>query len=185
MIKLIAKFITTTPADLIRKYLLGLTLFLTLLLGFSFWYITTTSRNLARNIRIARELTGKADLLISEYNAVIQEEDNLAETLTKKKDFTGLKSYFERFCQATKMTPEPGWSDTAEIKEINGNDRFEEESLHAQIKNIKMKDIVQYIDAIEKDELLTLKELSIEKNDKTLAIKLTVAAKRFKRTIEE
>jgi hypothetical protein len=185
MIQMIAKFIATTPADLIKKYLLILIFSLISLLGLSFWYISTTSSNLTRNIRIAGDFAGKTDQLIREYNAVIQEEDNLAESLAKKKDFTGLKSYFERFCQAVKMTPEPGWSDTAEIKEINGNDRFEEESLHAQIKNIKLKDIVQYIDAIEKDDLITLKELSVEKNDKTLTLKLTIASKRFKRTIEE
>ena len=48
-----------------------------------------------------------------------------------------------------------------------------------------MQDVVTYIDAIEKDDLINLKELDLEKTDKTLSIKMIIAAKRFKRTVEE
>ena len=48
-----------------------------------------------------------------------------------------------------------------------------------------MKELVQYIDAIEKDDLISLKELSVEKSDKKLTLKITISTKRFKRTVEE
>lgn len=185
MINTIAKLILSTPQDLGRKYILGVVAGIVILLCTSLYYINAQSASLARSISQARSLASKTDNLISEYNAVTQEEDNLADTLSKKKDFTGLKSYFERFCQTNKITPEPGWSETAEVKEISGSDRFEEEMLHAQIKNIKMKELVQYIDAIEKDDLISLKELSVEKSDKKLTLKITISTKRFKRTVEE
>jgi hypothetical protein len=185
MINTIAKLILSTPPDLGRKYILGIIAVIITLLSTSLYYINVQSASLAKSISQARSMAAKTDSLISEYNAVTQEEDNLADTLSKKKDFAGLKSYFERFCQTNKITPEPGWSETAEVKEISGSDRFQEETLLAQIKNIKMKELVQYIDAIEKDDLISLKDLSVEKNDKKLSLKMTISTKRFKRTVEE
>ncbi len=185
MITPIAQFIISLQEEVATRYLAIFMGCCILLTGAGLYYVHITSTGLVKSIQQARALSGKTDVLINDYNAIMQEENNLAELLSKKTDYSNLKSYFERFCQSSKITPEPGWADTTEVKEIPGSDKFEEEYLHAQIKNIKMQDVVTYIDAIEKDDLINLKELDLEKTDKTLSIKMIIAAKRFKRTVEE
>ena len=185
MITRLAKFIMSTQEDAASRYIAITMGCCVLMLCSGLYFIQSKSSQFVSGIRQARTFASKTDALISDYNAITQEEDNLAELLSKKTDYSNLKSYFERFCQTNKITPESGWAETTEVKEISGSDRFEEESLRAQIKNIKMQELILYIDAIEKDELINLKELDVEKTDKTLSVKMTIAAKRFKRTVEE
>jgi len=185
MLHELTQLFLSISADDARKYIAGVVMLTLAGLCASFYYINTKSSQHVRAITQARALSSKTDELISSYNAVIQEEDNLAALLHKKTDYNSLKSYFERFCQANKITPETGWAETNEVREIAGNTRFEEEQLNAQFKKIAFKDIVLCIDAIEKDDLLHLKELDIEKSDGTLSVKMKLAANRFKRTIEE
>ena len=185
MITAIAQFIISLQEDTTSKYLAIFMGSAVLILCSGLYYVHARSTQLVRGIQQTRALASKTDELIGDYNAITQEENNLAELLSKKTDYSNLKSYFERFCQANKITPEPGWAETTEVKEVSGSDRFEEEYLHAQIKNIKMRELVTYIDAIEKDDLINLKELDLEKTDKTLSVKMIIAAKRFKRTMEE
>ncbi len=185
MITALARLFITTSEDTARKgIVLGALAIIAGLMG-GFYYIKTNTTAYTKAIIQARSLASKTDELISAYNAVTQEEDNLADLLAKKTDYTGLKSYFERFCQSQKVTPEPGWAETTEVKEITGSERFEEEQLSVQFKKITLKDLVQCIDALEKDDLLHLKELDIEKSDGSLTAKMAIAAKRFKRTVEE
>ena len=185
MITALAHFIISLQEEVSSKFIAIFMGCCVLFLCSGLYYIHSKSTQLVRGIQQARSLATKTDELIGDYNAITQEENNLAELLSKKTDYSNLKSYFERFCQASKITPEPGWAETTEVKEITGSDRFEEEYLHAQIKNVKMRELVTYIDAIEKDDLINLKELDLEKTDKTLSVKMVIAAKRFKRTMEE
>jgi hypothetical protein len=185
MLHELTQLFISISADDARKYIAAVVMLTLTGLCASLYYVNTKSSQHVRSITQARALSTKTDELISAYNAVIQEEDNLAALLAKKTDYNSLKSYFERFCQANKVTPETGWAETNEVREIAGSTRFEEEQLHAQFKKIAFKDIVLCVDAIEKDDLLHLKELDIEKSDGTLSVKMTLAAKRFKRTIEE
>ena len=185
MLTSITNLLISLPEDFARKYI-AIAMALTLVgLCAGLYYIQTQTSQSIRSITQARALASKTDELISSYNAVTQEEDTLADRLLKNTDYSSLKSYFERFCQARKTTPESGWAETTETKEISGSDRFEEEQLTAQFKKIALKDLVQTIDAIEKDELLHLKEVAIDKSDGNLSVKMTIAAKRFKRMVEE
>lgn len=185
MLTELARIFVSIHTDEARKYI-GIAMLLTLAgLGGSLYYIHTQTSQQINAIIQARALASKTDSLIIAYNAVTQEEDNLANLLEKKTDYNSLKSYFERFCQANKITPEPGWADSTEVREIAGSTRFEEEQLNAHFKKIPLREAILFIDAVEKDDLLHLKELDLEKSDGSLSVKMTLAAKRFKRTMEE
>ena len=185
MLTSVTKFLFYLPEDMVRKYIAALISITLLGLSSGIYYIHTQTSLHIKSITQARALASKTDELISSYNAVTQEEDNLADLLNKKTDYSNLNSYFERFCQDRKITPESGWAETTEIKEISGSDRFEEEQLTANFKKITLKEAICTIDAIERDELLHLKEVVLDKSDGSLSIKMTLAAKRFKRTVEE
>lgn len=180
-----AKLIATLPQEESRKYLSISLLVVLMFVGGTFYYLQTKSAQLIKSIVQARQLASRTDELIDRYVEVTREEDLLAGLLEKRNDYNNLRSYFERFCQQNKISPEAGWAETTQTLEIAGSDRFEEEQLTATFKKQKTRDIVVLIQTLEKDELLNLKELEIEKATDSLTAKITIAAKKFKKVLEE
>ena len=156
---------------------------LALMIAGSFYYIRTKSSDLIGAIKKTSEFSHATEELINQYNVIIKEEESLAALLETKSDYNNLKSYFERICKQNSLVPEAGWAESSESLEIPGNEQFEEERLTSSFKGLSTKDAISLIDTLDKDEIVHLKQIELEKTEKSLTVNVTITAKKHKQGI--
>jgi hypothetical protein len=179
----IIQFLLGLPAPQMLLYIRIALAGLVILIAGSFYYIRTKSSELIDAIKKTSEFSHATEELINQYNVIIKEEESLAALLEKKSDYNNLKSYFERICKQNSLTPEAGWAESSESLEIPGNEQFEEERLTCSFKGLSTKDAITLIDNFDKDEILYLKQIELEKVEKSLTVKIMLTAKKLKQGI--
>lgn len=140
------------------------------------YYTYTTSSELITRIEQVKALAQKASALAQKYEKIQEEEIRLQTLLEKYKDFN-IKIYFEQFCKAQGLVPDPTWDTSVEtVKE-----KFEEVTLPATFKGQTTQKLVKILEALEKNEIIYIKMLDIktEKSSKTISFDITLATKRM------
>lgn len=145
------------------------------------YFIYTKSSDLIEKIRMTKKLTLKTMNIIKTHKKMQKEEDKLQKLLEQEKNFN-IKTYFEQFCSKQKITPNGNWETTTQ--ELLGSDKFDEISLSATFKNETTQKLVTILEALNKKEIVYIKELIIKnENDKRIIFDITIATKKFKRDV--
>ena len=162
----------------------NLTLFLVVIIISSLsvtYFIYTKSSDLIEKIRITKKLTLKTMNIIETHKKMQKEEDKLQKLLEEEKDFD-IDTYFEQFCSEQKITSEGSWETTTQ--ELAGSDKFDEVSLSVTFKNQTTQKLVTILEALSKKDIVYIKELIIKnENNKKIIFDITIATKKFKRSV--
>lgn len=153
------------------------------ILGGIVGYIHITSQDLITQINQLQRLRITNNKILARYSALQGKELAFIAQMQERKDFS-IKTYFERFIKEHNITAEGNWAET-EKRPISGNDLFEEEILKASFKNMTTEKIVGILGDFEKDNFVDVKEASLKLEGSSVTLDLVLAAKRFKKTIEE
>jgi len=176
----IVTYITNLNAQAFQQQLIGTLAAVTLLLGgmiYMFYMSTATQIQRAHSII---KLATKAEKIVADNRGITQEEERIADILEKNRDFN-IKSFFEQFTREHNVTPEPNWATTT--NPIEGNEKFEEVMLPATFKHQTTKTLVTLLDALDKKEIVYLKEINIVKEGQTIRFDLILATKKSRRVI--
>jgi hypothetical protein len=146
-------------------------------------YIQIASEDLITQINQLQRLRIANNKILTRYAALQDKELAFNAQMQERKDFS-IKTYFERFIKEHNITAEGNWAET-EKRAIPGNDLFEEEILKASFKNMTTEKIVGILGDFEKDNFVDVKEASLKLEGSTVTLDLVLAAKRFKKMIEE
>ncbi len=159
-----------------EKYVLVSLAVVCLLMGGVTYFIYSTSNGLVKDIKQLQKLAKKSARLVDDFELMQKEEEKIRKILNKHKGFN-LGSFFEKFCKDQGVKPEPNWSPTSESL----NPQFEEVSLAATFKGQATENLVKMLEAIDKNEILYVKELRIRKEkDKTITFDISLATQRSK-----
>jgi len=142
------------------------------------YYIYNESSSLVQKIKTIERVANKATDILNENKKMEFEEKRLTTLLEANKEFN-IKSFFEQFYQQQGMTPEPNW-DTIVIP-VEGNDKFDEVILNATFKKQTTTNLTRILDALDKNEMVYIKELTVKKEEnKQISIQMLLATKRYK-----
>jgi len=109
-----------------------------------------------------------------------KEEQRLKDILDKNKDFT-MPGFFEQFCREQNIVPEQGWNPLSEPV----NDKFDEIILKATFKGLSTEKLVKIIEALDKKEIVYIKQLEIHnEGENKINVDLTLATKKYKTLLE-
>ena len=122
----------------------------------------------------------KSNVILTNNKRIEKEEIRIQELLIKNKDFN-IKSYFEQFAREHNVTPESGWDTT--INPIEDNEKFDEVILLASFKNQTTKTLAILLEALDKKEIVYIKELAIQHEEQKIAFDLTLATKKPRRLL--
>jgi hypothetical protein len=178
----IVTYITQLSAKDFQKQLIIVISVITISIVGIMYYVYQQGSARVRQIKQLGQLTQKVATVLADNARIQKEEDRIQELLVKNKDFN-IKSYFEQFCREHNVVPEPNWDTT--INPIEGNEKFEEVILPATFKNQNTKKLVGLLDVLDKNDIVYLQELAINKEKQLINVDLTIATKRLRRVLEE
>lgn len=143
---------------------------------FALYYIHQKNEELITQIKQMRTLSGKLMNIFENNRNMIKEELRIKELLDKNRDFT-MKGFFEQFCREQNLIPEQGWDTRTE----QVSEKFDEVTLPATFKQQTTESIVKVLDALEKKDIVYIKELDV-RNDGPgkIAVTITLATKKYK-----
>ncbi len=163
----------------VRYYTLGILGGLCGILAMMLLYINSTNQDLITRIKQLYVLSGKVERIIEENNKMIADEQHFKDLLDKDKNFT-IQGFFEQFCREQTITTER-W----DVHETSVNENFDERILSATIKDLTTQRLVQILDALDKKEIIYIKELSIHNdNSGKISCTLSIATKTYKAVVE-
>ena len=143
------------------------------------WVIFDKKSELIKRLKTLNNLTEKSFRIIEDNRRMTKEELRLKEVLDKDKDFT-IKGFFELFCREQNLSPDP-WDARSEPV----NDRFDEILLPATFKDITSDKLVKTLEALNKKEIVYLKEIVIKNTGRgKITVTMTIATKRYKSSLE-
>lgn len=148
--------------------------------GAILYTVYTTSEELITKMKKIDEFAKKTSLILATYEKMKIQEDRYQSVIEKNKDFT-LSGAFEQFCREQNITPEPGWAASTN----NLNEKFDEISLPATFKGLTTEKLVALLDALDKKDLLYVKDLKIKNTgSKQISCEITIATNKYKTSFE-
>ncbi len=148
--------------------------------GISYW-VYQQSDTLIVEIKKIETLSNKAIKILAEYERLQQDARRVQDLFDQNKDFT-IQSFFETFCKEQGITPERGWSARTE----ETNERFDETVLAAIFKGLATEKIVKILVALDKNNIVYIKELSLKnEGNKKITLEITIATKKIKKGFEQ
>lgn len=179
LVKLIM-FIQQLEKKDFNRYI-GITLGSVILLTATIMYsVHCKCQDLIDNMKRTEILAQKVSTILTTYEKMKAEENRYQNLIEKNKDFT-LSASFEQLCREQNINPEPGWVSRNE----SINEKFDELSLPATFKGITTEKLVAFLDALDKKELIYVKEIKI-KNDgsKQITCEITIATNKYKTSFD-
>lgn len=174
----LATYIQNLTKKDFERYLILFISGVVLLSGVAVYHVYKKNNNLVARIKRIEKLTTQTEKTINENKKLIVKEAQLQQLLEKNKEFN-IKTYFEQFTSQQNITPEP-W-DTFTIP-VEGTDKFDEIVLHANFKNQTTQKLVSVLDALDKQEIIYIKDLSVKNEmNRKITFELTIATKKYKR----
>lgn len=179
LLKFVA-FIQQMQKKEFERYL-GITLIgVTLITGMILYTVYSKSEELIVKMKKIDELAQKTSTILATYEKMKTEEDQYQSIIEKNKDFT-LNGAFEQFCREQNLNPEPGY--LAHTDSIN--EKFDEQSLPVTFKGLTTEKLVTLLDALDKKELMYVKELKIKNTgSKQISCEITIATNKYKASFE-
>ena len=148
--------------------------------GLVIFYIHTKNNELIMRTKQLRTLTEKSFRLIQDNRDMVKEEQRWKEKLDKEKNFT-MQGFFEQFCREQNITPEQGWNARTEPV----SEKFDEIILLATIKGQTTESLVGILAALEKKEIVYIKELTVRtESPGKISFDITLATKKYKSLTE-
>lgn len=174
----IANYIQKLNKKEFEKLLLIILLAVTVTCLGSIYFIYNKSSLLVENIKLTTKLANKTTSILNENKKMDFEQKRLTQILETNKNFN-IKTFFEQFTQQQAIPPEPAW-DTMVVP-VEGNEKFDEIILTANFKNQITANLTRMLDALDKNEMVYIKELIINHEEhQKISFKITIATKRFK-----
>ncbi len=172
----IAAYIQNLEHKQFKNYLLMSLLGVACAAGGIVYYIQLKNIELINKFKQVQSLTEKAYKIIADNRAMVKDEKRFKEQLDNNKDFT-IQSFFEQFCREQSLTPEPNWNPRSE--EVN--EKFDEITLPATFKGLTSDKLVQVLDALDKKEIVYIKELTLRKEEASkITCDIIIATKKYK-----
>lgn len=141
------------------------------------YYIYSQSSELVLQIKNLEKTVNKTTQIIKDYEKLEIKEQELQKLLEQNRDFS-IKTFFEQFCSQNQITPDPNWE--AITRSLDGSNKFDEVSLAAKFKNQTTQKLVTILDALDKKEMVYIKELNIKNTEnKKITFDITIAAKKY------
>ncbi len=176
----LATYIQNLSKKDFEKYLVIFLIGVTLLGGILTYRTYSKSSTLIQKIKNTQRLARKAEEMIQKNEQLKLKEEQLQELLKQNKEFD-LRTFLEQFWPHHQVTPEAGWGETTTLP-IEGNDKFDEVTLTAVIKNQTTEGLTKILDALGKEDIIHIKELTIKHEpNKKITFELTIATMKYKR----
>lgn len=143
---------------------------------------TTYSKSdaLVKRIKKLEGLANRSASVIIEHKRLMAEQDRLQELFTQDQKFD-IKIFFEEFCKEQSVSPLKGWNTAS--KDVTPN--VSEITLSASFKGLAMEKLVRILDALEKKEIIYVKDLSIRnEGNKQISCDIKLATTSYKRKQE-
>ena len=172
----IAAYVQSLEPKEFQKYLaIGLAIVI-VAASLVIFYIHTKNNELITRIKQLRNLAEKSSRLIQDNREMVKEEQRWKEKLDKEKNFT-MQGFFEQFCREQSLTPEPGWNAHTEAV----SEKFDEITLPASFKGQTTEGLVAILTALEKKEIVYIKELTVRtESPGKISFDITLATKKYK-----
>jgi len=162
-----------------EKYLIISLIGIAIATGIFTYYLYSQSSSKISQLKKLEDLANKASIILSNNKKMQVEEERLKQLLEQEKEFS-IKTFFEQFIGEQGITPEPGWNATTQP--LAGSDKFDEVILSAIFKGQTTQKLVKVLDALDKKEIVYIKELKIKNEDnKKITAELAIATKKYKR----
>jgi hypothetical protein len=140
------------------------------------YYLHQYNNDLLIRIKQLRTLSEKAAKIIEENKRMVKEEQRLKELLEANKEFK-MQGFFEQFCRDQSITPEVGWDTRSE----QVSEKFDEITLPATFKGQTTESLVIILDALEKKEIVYIKDLTIRtESPGKISFDIILATKKYK-----
>ncbi len=173
--KLVAQIQDTDPKQLQKYLFISLGAVICFVVGL-LYYINQFNSDLIIRIKQLRNLSEKAAKIIQENKRMVKEELRLKDLLEANKDFK-IQGFFEQFCRDQSITPEVGWDTRTE----QVSEKFDEVTLPATFKNQTTESLVTILDALEKKEIIYIKDVTIRTEAPgKISFDITLATKKYK-----
>jgi len=144
------------------------------------YFIQEKKDELITKITQLNKLAEKAARIIVDNKKMTEKEFHLKDILDKNKDFT-IKGFFEQFTRDLGITAESGWETRSETI----NEKFDEVTLPAVFKGQTSESLVKFLETLDKNEMVYLKELSIKKEAQgKITFDVVLATKQYKPLLE-
>ena len=141
------------------------------------YHIYSQSSRLVLQIKNLEKTVGKTTQIIKDYEKLEIKEQELQKLLEQNRDFN-IKTFFEQFCSQNQIAPDPNWETIT--RSLDGSDKFDEVVLAAKFKNQTTQKLVTILDALDKKEMVYIKELNIKNTEnKKITFDITIAAKKY------
>lgn len=148
-------------------------------LGVSY-FIYSKSDELVKKIKKLETLANKSAHVLSEYQRLVAEQDRLKELFTQDQRFD-IKIFFEDFCKEQSISAVKGWSTAS--KDISPS--IAEVTLNASFKGLTMDKLVKVLDALQKKEIIYVKDLVIRsEGSKQISCDIKLATMSYKQKQE-
>ncbi len=145
------------------------------------YYIHSSKHDLISQLQILNKLAVKSCHIIDSNRRLAKDEQRLKNLLEQKRGFS-IQAFFEQFCRDQNITAETGW---AARPAEHVSDIFDEIILTARFKDLTSNKLVKILDALNKEEIVYLKELQIKTGtSKKIAVSVTMATKCYKSSLE-
>lgn len=171
---LVAHFYTLSSNEL-KKQILIIIATTAFIAGCSIWYVSRRSSELVSEIFALHKISNEADNLVVSYEKIKVEEERVNKMLEDNKDFN-VKTFFEKLSQDQQLSVEGSWE--AETVPISGSDAFEETRLPIAIKGQTIEKVVKLLNALEKEPMIEIKEVTMRHEGEALTLLLTLATKK-------
>lgn len=163
-----------------QKYLAITLASVALACGLLIFYLNSKNSELITRIKQLRTLSEKSFRIIQENREMVKEELRWKEKLDKEQNFT-MQGFFEQFCKEQSITPEQGWN----VRTESVSEKFDEISLPATFKDQTTEQLVKILAALEKKEIVYIKELVIRaQSPGKISFDITLATKKYKSLTE-
>ncbi len=160
-----------------EKYLTLFLISTALIAGITTYYIYSKDSAKVAQLKRLEQLTEKTSRIIADHERMQKEEERLQQLLEQNKDFN-MKTFFEQFCGQQNITPEPGW----DTRTLPVSEKFDEVELSATIKGQTTQNMVKFLDALDKKEIVYIKELVVKnEGEKKINFDITLATRKTKK----
>lgn len=164
----------------IRNGMVGFAIFIFIFLIGGIYYISTSTQGLIKKIKIIESQIEEASKLQQINNEILKQEEEEQAFLANNQIPNGLKAFIEQKA-ATTFNIDAGWKESSKITKWFLDDLFEEEKLSLSLKSISTKQLAEFIQLIYSAPAIAIRELSINKGNNDLAIKVLLSY-RYKKT---
>jgi|688.fasta_scaffold512777_2 hypothetical protein len=177
--KIIA-YIETLDRRHFRLHVLGFMVGIVTISAGLLYTIQSKKEALIQRLQVLNNLAIKANEIIATNTSITKDEQRLKELLMQKRGFS-IQAFFEQFCREQNVNPEAGWA----TKQERVSDIFDEIVLTAQFKNLTSDKLVKLLDALNKEEIVYLKDLQIKSTpNKKISVSMTMATKSYKSSLD-